>query len=199
MLHLQSKHISKILQMEDDSICGRLKFFMEQAGFTSSQFADKANIPRPSFSQLLSGRNKKISDEIFRKLHEAFPQLSIPWLMFGEGDAVVKGYSYDGSENMSNENSNNRHEDENLFSNLPSENSENMYNDVISGDYGNLTQENKRDNCGYIINNEANDALKTLKNFITEQQENKKKARRVVRITVFYDDASYESFGPMSE
>lgn len=56
-----------------------------------SQFADIAQIPRPTLSQILSGRNKKISNEVITKLHEAFPQLSVMWLMFGDGSMLVDG------------------------------------------------------------------------------------------------------------
>lgn len=40
-------------------------------------------------SQLLNGRNKKVSDELLRKLHNEFPQLNVSWLLFGEGDMLT--------------------------------------------------------------------------------------------------------------
>lgn len=55
----------------------------------SSQFADTAQIPRPTLSQIMSGRNKKISNEIIGKLHEAFPQLNVIWLLFGDGQMLT--------------------------------------------------------------------------------------------------------------
>lgn len=58
---------------------------MESTNLSSTQFADSCRIPRPSLSQLLSGRNKKVSDELITKIHEAFPRLSVSWLLFGEG------------------------------------------------------------------------------------------------------------------
>lgn len=69
-------------------ISSRLKEFLDYTGMQSTQFADSCGIPRPSFSQLLRGRNKKVSDEVITKIHESFPQLSILWLMFGEGNMV---------------------------------------------------------------------------------------------------------------
>lgn len=54
-----------------------------------SQFADTCYIPRPTISQILNGRNKKISDELIGKIHTAYPDLSIVWLMFGEGDMLA--------------------------------------------------------------------------------------------------------------
>lgn len=71
--------------MEDLNVAIRLKGFIDSEGLTHSQFADRCGIPRPSLSQLLSGRNKKISDVLIGQIHKAFPDLSVLWLLFGEG------------------------------------------------------------------------------------------------------------------
>lgn len=70
-------------------IATRLRQFIDYRKISVSQFADTCGIPRPSFSQLLSGRNKKVSDELIGKIHEAFPSLSVLWLMFGEGNMLT--------------------------------------------------------------------------------------------------------------
>lgn len=70
-------------------IATRLKEFLDHSGLQSTQFADACGIPRPSFSQLLRGRNRKVSDEVIAKIHDSFPQLSVLWLMFGEGEMVT--------------------------------------------------------------------------------------------------------------
>lgn len=66
-------------------IVNRLMTFMEAHGIGSTQFADSCGIPRPTLSQILSGRNKKISDAVISKIHNAYPHLSVLWLLFGEG------------------------------------------------------------------------------------------------------------------
>lgn len=53
-----------------------------------TQFADTASIARPTLSQILSGRNKKVSNELIAKLHAAFPDLNVMWLLFGDGDMI---------------------------------------------------------------------------------------------------------------
>lgn len=63
----------------------RLKQYIEYTGLPFSQFADTAQIPRPTLSQILNGRNKKISNELIAKLHEGFPKLNVIWMLFGEG------------------------------------------------------------------------------------------------------------------
>lgn len=70
-------------------IISRLKMFLQQSGIANSQFADNCEIPRPTLSQLLNGRNKKVSDEVIAKIHRAYPNLNIMWLMFGDGDMLV--------------------------------------------------------------------------------------------------------------
>ncbi|WP_290396110.1 helix-turn-helix transcriptional regulator [uncultured Duncaniella sp.] len=69
-------------------LVSRLKQYLNTRGISITQFADECDIPRPSASQLLAGRNKKVSDEIISKIHLAYPDLNIVWLMFGEGNMV---------------------------------------------------------------------------------------------------------------
>lgn len=69
-------------------IVSRLKSYIAHCGMTSTQFADTAGIPRPTLSQILSGRNKKISNELLAKLHTACPDLNILWLLFGTGSML---------------------------------------------------------------------------------------------------------------
>lgn len=75
----------------ENPIIQRLKQFMAQTGLTSTQFADKASIPRPTLSQMLHGRNKSINNQVLAKLDENFPELDIVWLLFGRGDMLVNG------------------------------------------------------------------------------------------------------------
>ncbi|MGN0224211.1 MAG: helix-turn-helix domain-containing protein [Muribaculaceae bacterium] len=70
-------------------IVNRLLAFKNWTNLTSSQFADKARIPRPTLSQFLNGRNKRLSDDLISKLHVAFPELNVLWLLFGSGEMLV--------------------------------------------------------------------------------------------------------------
>lgn len=69
-------------------IVSRLKHFLETNGITNSLFADTCGIARPTLSQLLNGRNRRVSDEILAKIHKAYPTLNIMWLMFGDGEMI---------------------------------------------------------------------------------------------------------------
>lgn len=74
-------------------IVSRLRQFIDSLGITTTQFADMAGIARPTLSQFLTGRNKKMSNELIDKLHQSFPKLNILWLLFGDGDMVTDGYN----------------------------------------------------------------------------------------------------------
>lgn len=69
-------------------IVERLIAYRDYTGLTNSQFADRAGIPRPTLSQFLNGRNKRLSDDFTVKLHQAYPDLNVMWLLFGEGQMV---------------------------------------------------------------------------------------------------------------
>ncbi|MDE6179447.1 MAG: hypothetical protein K2F86_09795 [Duncaniella sp.] len=69
----------------------RLKLYLDSRQISVTQFADECRIPRPTASQLLAGRNKKVSDEIIGKIHQCYPEVSVVWLMFGEGEMLIPG------------------------------------------------------------------------------------------------------------
>lgn len=70
-------------------LVSRLKKYITATNIPITQFADICGIARPTLSQLLNGRNKKVSDEVVAKIHAAFPKLSVYWLMFGEGSMEI--------------------------------------------------------------------------------------------------------------
>lgn len=70
-------------------LVSRLKQYLDSRQISVTQFADECGIPRPTASQLLAGRNKKVSDEIIGKIHQCYPELNVIWLMFGEGNMVT--------------------------------------------------------------------------------------------------------------
>lgn len=70
-------------------LVSRLKEYITKTSIPVTQFADMCGIARPTLSQLLNGRNKKVSNEIIEKIHSAFPSLSLYWLMFGEGEVEI--------------------------------------------------------------------------------------------------------------
>lgn len=85
---MQSNYKVEFSKFAFMDLVSRLKTFLDSRQISVTQFADECGIPRPTGSQLLAGRNKKVSDEIIGKIHQAYPELNVVWLMFGEGTMV---------------------------------------------------------------------------------------------------------------
>lgn len=73
----------------ENPIIQRLNQFISYTGLSSTQFADKAGIPRPTLSQMVHGRNKSVNNQMLAKLNENFPELNILWFLFGQGDMLL--------------------------------------------------------------------------------------------------------------
>ena len=71
---------------DSDNIIDRINSFIEESNLTRSQFADACGIPRPTISQMLSGKNKKIGDDVISVIHKTYPEIPMMWLLFGEGN-----------------------------------------------------------------------------------------------------------------
>lgn len=184
--------------MSDTNVAERLKTFIEKKGLSYSQFADTCGIPRPSLSQLLTGRNKKISDLLVGQIHNMFPELSIVWLLFGEGpmENWSDHLSHSGNRHSSEGNFN-----EGLFSTMDESKPESK-KIVFSSDRTASDQRLKGDSPkNYAESSQSTDLkIEKLQNKIKEFQgqiENlKKNPRKVSHITVYYDDSTFETFFP---
>lgn len=154
-------------------IVSRIKTFLSLNGIAYSIFADKCDIPRPTLSQLLNGRNKKISNEVLDKIHVAYPELSMMWLMFGEGEMMSEI-----GKNITN-----------LQSSIFDENEE--FNEDIESD--DIKQNHVQDA------NPVVEALQSLSMNMVKTQDksgSSENEKRIVNIMVFYSDNSFESFVP---
>ena len=63
----------------------RITQIMQKEEMTAAQFAEKIGISASSLSHILSGRNNPSLD-VVTKIHQACSYLSLPWLLYGEGD-----------------------------------------------------------------------------------------------------------------
>lgn len=178
-------------------IVSRLKMFLSQNGITNSQFADSCGIPRPTLSQLLNGRNKKVSDEIFAKIHEAYPSLNIMWLMFGDGSMFVPNAN-NASFSKSPQVAENSKLDAGLdFVQEPAGASQTSisFDDTIN-DFDSepvaKTIMPQQPSLSAALEHIARTAGRNS----TVNASKETHGRRIVNIMVFYDDNSFESFTP---
>lgn len=164
--------------MEDFPVAMRLKSIIEALGLTDSQFADKCSISRPTLSLILAGKNKKISDVMLSQIHDAFPDVSILWLLFGEGERFKKE-NPDSPEG--------KNDDENLKINTP------IHNET---EYSNLIDLKQLENSiQQIINQSIESSIQQLKDIVIKIKEPVSN-RKVAGITVYYDDSTFETFLP---
>lgn len=168
--------------MSEDNVAIRLKGFIEEMGLTNSQFADTCGIPRPSLSQILTGRNKKISDVIVGQIHQAYPELSVLWLLFGEGPMLVpqpkEEVPDDGMPNLFTE-----------AEKYPSRDAEiNKYSNLTGFNEG---KKGLSDRTNSGIQGDVKNA-----ELMREIEKMRKNPRKVVQITVYYDDSTFETFYP---
>lgn len=66
----------------------RIRQILEHKQLTPTQFADLIGVGRPVMSHILSERNKP-SLEVVKQISSAFPDIALPWLMFGTGEMLV--------------------------------------------------------------------------------------------------------------
>lgn len=185
--------------MAESNVAERLKTFIEMKGLSYSQFADKCGIPRPSLSQLITGRNKKINDSMVGQIHKEFPELSIVWLLFGEGQmengspkSEPEAPFIDSTENFSS-----------IFPDLPltdenfvRQNLENTTNSTSNSKISKENGLNSPKNDAELFGNKDGRLSKKLKDLTAQIENLRRNPRKVIQITVYYDDSTFETFLP---
>lgn len=164
--------------MEEFPVASRIKTVIGALGLSDSQFADRCSISRPTLSLLLAGKNKKISDVMLSQIHEAFPKVSILWLLFGEGEMFKNENSAPNSPTPSDEIP--------LFTDSSKENEEQL-NLINVKQLEKIIQD--------VVNKTFETSQTNLENLVLKisQPENLRKASK---ITVYYDDSTFETFTP---
>jgi len=163
-------------------IVSRLRKFIDHLNIPVTQFADTCRIPRPTLSQLLNGRNKKVSDELIGKIHEAYPELSVLWLMFGEG-TMVMGENLEILKSTKASSSSVSDQQPELQATFPELDFISDYTDSF------VNEDDPSDG-----NNSTEATVDTSPNVISFSSSDKSK--KIVNIIVYYSDNSFESFVP---
>lgn len=175
-------------------IVSRIKFFLDYRNIANSQFADKCEIPRPTVSQLLNGRNKKVSDEVISKIHTAYPELSIMWLMFGEEPMLLS------NNNNNTENSDSAQLAENREIHTNSNNTPNepilTRQDEMRIVFGDREAPNELGGSDSIPS-PISKALESIAlNGVQSSADDRSGKKHIVNVMVLYSDNSFVSFVP---
>lgn len=168
--------------------------FLQHAGISNSQFADTCDIPRPTLSQLLNGRNKKVSDEVIGKIHRAYPSLNVMWLMFGDGEMLLNGSAAPSLEADPMSGVTASHESR--LEDLGQRGAISFDDDAPVG-YRSPSKPSQR----MATPSTVNEAIQNIMRSNIAANRNTRggsspEARRVVNIMVFYSDGRFEAFEP---
>jgi len=172
-------------------IVTRLKMFLEQTGISNSQFADTCDIPRPTLSQLLNGRNKKVSDEVIGKIHRSYPSLNIMWLMFGDGEMLVTGNEQPRGDDHAGSAEGG---DEDRFDD-PVQRAI-SFDDDEPRNYRPASRPSQRMATASTMTETIQNIMRSTAAGRPAQRGGGTNDRRVVKMLVFYSDGRFEEFGP---
>lgn len=185
-------------------IISRLKQYIGYKRIPVTAFADKCGISRPSMSQLLNGRNKKVSHELIQHVHDAYPDLNVLWLMFGQGEMLN---DVTGKSNKLADVTDDEATLDNFNVSLPG--AGNINTPVDDTDYAGqyldfsaiedateaaTTGSMAADKMFRSVNGAENDENTPLDD--AEQSFDVAQPKKIVSIIVYYSDNSFESFGP---
>ena len=157
----------------------RIKQVMSWANMTQQEFATKLKVSPASLSSIFSGRTRPTNLHI-AAIHTVFPQISVNWLMFGEGGMLLaaEGNSIQGTD---------------LFA-ASSENDIELVQDETAVSPNGRSGLSRRQSVALGAFTEG---LDVARNMPQEAANNiDKPKRKVTEIRVFYNDRTYESFFP---
>lgn len=165
----------------------QINVILEKEELTPSQFASIIGIQRAQVSHLQSNRNR-VSLDIVKRIHAAFPSISTEWLLTGNGsyytDDIVLSTDQSPAETVPKERT--------LFDNMASDEApeetslpaENLKKSSVDTDNRDFYKENRSE---IPQNNVQNVAIQRIE---CEKQQ----GRNIVEIKIFYDDSTYETF-----
>lgn len=73
-----------------EEIKDRVKQVMDRENLTAGAFADSIGVSPATITHILNGRNKYPSTEVLLRLHNRYPDVSMQWLLLGEGEGIEK-------------------------------------------------------------------------------------------------------------
>ena len=144
---------------------------LEREGLSASQLADRLGVQRALISHLQNNRNR-VSMEIVKKIHHAFPHISLTWLIDREGDYLAA--------------------DASLSSTLSTKDSDR----ILSSSTLSTKDSDKNPSTTTNVGSRelAPKGMRDLFDPPEPVRTSEKSARKVVEIKVFYDDGTYETF-----
>ncbi len=191
----------------------RISLILRTKNISPSQLADDLGVQRSGISHILNGRNKPSLDFI-QRLIKRYPDISMTWLMFGEGPMMnpypskedfkpddKKGTNYQSTiidlfPPLVDQAENNPTPDELTIDEMKGNASENQDVKVTS-----LTNEKSVQKNNDLADRNTKDSISSVK---SEKQIHSNpftpiSEKKVTRIVIFYSDKSFEEFFPQED
>lgn len=149
----------------------RIRLIMEKENLTPAKFADRLQINRAVISHILNGRNNPSLDVVARILSE-MNYINSDWLINGTGEMYKEGYNRDGVVPES--------------SPLPDLFSQIKTNASKISDENEKPQETSVKQAANDMQISENKPVEPLKQCV----------RKITQIIVYFDDNTFEVFGP---
>lgn len=157
-----------------ENVPKRIEQIMAREGLKAGEFADSINVAQATISQILRGRNMPSTDILLR-LHQRYPDISLDWLLTGEGEMSENNKSNETTSptaEMGND-------DYPLFAENPKKTSERT-----------SLPENRKE---IALEKGQNSTKEIVHQEIIYKE---RPPRKITEIRIFFDDNTYETFKP---
>lgn len=158
----------------------RIIQIMRLAGLSNAEFADKIGISTSSLSHIFSGRNNPSLDMV-KRLHKSFPNISLNWIMYGEGEMYAQetGNTPDPKPEES-------FMDGNHDNQTYSETAENLQNTDSGQFYFDFRKEKPSEEPVFRSQTSEKEQIRYIE----------KPAPKITEIRIFFDNGTFEVFKP---
>ena len=153
---------------------------MRQTGLSNAEFAEKIGISTSSLSHIFSGRNNPSLD-VVKRIHKSFPEISLNWIMYGEGNMYATDSGRNGDTSQSSYDNALERENMPLF-----ENAENPENTGSGQFYFDFRKEKPSETPVYQPQSTEKEVIKYIE----------KPQPKITEIRIFYDNGTFEVFKP---
>ena len=158
----------------------RIIQIMRQTGLSNAEFAEKIGISTSSLSHIFSGRNNPSLD-VVKRIHKSFPEISLNWIMYGEGNMYATDSGRNGDTSQSSYDNALERENMPLF-----ENAENPENTGSGQFYFDFRKEKSSETPVYQPQSTEKEVIKYIE----------KPQPKITEIRIFYDNGTFEVFKP---
>ena len=161
----------------------RIQKILEHFDLTPSRFADNLEVPRSTISHILSERNKP-SLEFIQKVFDKYPELSVRWLVKGEGP-MLEDKKHDKSLPFT----------ENLKTKKPTSFQNELFPSEIVTEHTPVKEENIYSNPEQETTKEKG-ILSSDKENIEKESVKKNSTKKIAKIITIYHDNTFDEYFP---